>query len=136
MTQFEINLTESRRNRNVKSGDTVVLKSVHRPTRWVDCSMGPCTITEGTNNEADFNSSYVSSRHIFKIYAINRSDGKSIRSSDSVVFTHPVNQTEHLNCLGKKCVLLEEGDCPGSGVTNPEQSEQCATQKFVVENLS
>ena len=141
--QFEIHRTKTKKNQNLKSGDTVVLKSIWKTTRWLDCtSRTMCTITECYTNEADnFNTSHISeceSHHFFKIYAVGREDGRTIRTSDEIRLKHAENDT-YLNCQDRKCKLLPYASCPASTptVTGMDGSAMCEPQKFrvkIVEN--
>lgn len=128
--QFEIHLPTSRKNPRIKSGDKVVFRSVHRPTRWFDCSSeDDCTITECQNNAADpSNSSYITDcgDHLFRIFAVGRNAGTAVRTSDQIQFKH-VNDSSYLNCLGKKCALVEN--------TCTSEGDSCLPQKFMLEKI-
>ena len=106
--QFAIYNPDSKK---IKSGNIVVLRSLYKPTTWLDCSdsRGRCTLSQCIDNSADTsNSSYISEcdYHKFKILGVNRPEGKLLKSDHQVQLKHPVDDT-YLNCSGKRCELGE-----------------------------
>ena len=118
---------------NIKSGQTVVLKSLHRSSRWLDCSGDHCTLSECIDNAADqSNASYISScqNHKFTIYAANNRLGKIIRSD------HKINLERQaqgfLNCSDRRCKLLPaSGECPNTSLDGTCSAQNYSIQKLV-----
>ena len=100
----------------ISSGDVIALRSVHKPSTWLNSS-GPdskCTISQCTNNAADpSNSSYVTDceEHFFIIKGVKRANGKVLSTRHSIQIKS-IDDNSYLNCLGKRCQMLEDGACP------------------------
>ena len=107
---FAIHLVESRKNKKVRNNDSIVLQSLHKRTRWMECSgQNICSISTCHDNDGSVNTSEVSecTEHRFLILSVN---GKNIiKDGDEVKFKHPTNDT-YLYCTTKWCNLLPE--CP------------------------
>ncbi|KAL5515415.1 hypothetical protein EMCRGX_G000576 [Ephydatia muelleri] len=55
--RFKIQLTVTRKNMNIKNGDTVVLKSTNREGNWVECNDTSCILRQCQSNDSsgDYN---------------------------------------------------------------------------------
>ena len=129
----------------ISSGDVIALRSVHKPSTWLNCS-GPtsrCTISQCTSNAADpSNSSYITDceEHFFIIKGIKRRDGQVLSTKHEIQIKN-VNDESYLNCLGKRCQMLDNGTCPSRVPTSRsifiERTEgECTPQSFNVSVLS
>lgn len=99
-------------SKKIKSGNIIVLRSVFKPTTWLDCnsdSRGRCLLSQCIDNAADSaNASYITECdvHQFKILGVNRGEGKILNADHKIQLKHPVDDT-YLNCSGKRCHLGE-----------------------------
>ena len=137
--QFQIinhpNITKKR----IKSGNTVFLRSINSPANWLECSSRQCKISRCyEDNVLDpFNSSYIPTcaRYQFQVWGVNRGKGRSISVHNKVYFKGSSNHT-YLNCNGKYCTLLEEGECQRKKHQVIERDGPCPIQTFKVTKLS
>lgn len=111
---FVIYLASNKRNRHIKSGDTIALKSVKRSNHWVDCSRGNCTLTDCPDNTGKTITNFtrdICSQHKFRIYAVGKILRKRIQVTDTI-YLQAIDSDKYLNCLDRKCKLVSEGgDC-------------------------
>lgn len=129
----------------ILAGDTVVLRSVHKPSTWLNCS-GPekeCTITQCTSNAADpSNSSYITNcdEHKFIINGVRRRTGQVLSTKHSIKLKLP-DSNSYLNCLGKRCQMLEKGSCPSrvpykrQNLLAKNSKGECKAQSFRIDIL-
>ena len=104
------------RSQKIYVGDTVLLRSVYKPSMWLNCSgiNRECVISSCTSNAVDpSNSSYISTceEHMFTIRAGNRKIGKVVTTKQKIQIKSNKDNS-YLNCLGKKCEMIEDGACP------------------------
>ncbi len=100
----------------IGDGDKVLLRSVSKSSMWLNCSgvNKECLISQCTSNAADpSNSSYISDceDHFFIIDGVNRGLGKVLSTKHKIQFKSYKDNT-YLNCIEKKCRMLEENTCP------------------------
>ena len=112
---FVMYLSSNRKNRYIKSGDTIAMQSSKRTAHWIDCSRGNCTLTQCADNTGKSITNFtrdICSQHKLQIFALDtKKKNKRIQTTDLVYFKG-VGSEKYLNCFGKKCQLITEGsDC-------------------------
>ena len=131
---FYVYLVSNRKNRYIKSGDTIAFKSLKREDHWIDCSRGNCTLTKCDSNSkkndiTNFTRD-ICNQHQFKIYAVGKEDGKRIKSKEDLVYFK--FSTKYLNCLGKQCRLISEGS-DNEGLVSGASGIMSERQYFAIE---
>lgn len=130
---FYVYLVSNRKNRYIKSGDTIAFKSRKRKDHWIDCSRGNCTLTKcdsnSNNNDITNFTRDICNQHQFNIYAVGKKDGKRIKSKDLVYIKF---STKYLNCLGKRCKLISEGS-DSEGLVSGASGAMNERQYFAIE---
>lgn len=116
--KFKIFKVVNGRNKNVKSGNPVALESIYRPSQYFDCRKGNCTLTSCNTGRSSTTAPVnitqrICINHRLRMYALSKADNKAIRVDDLVYFKH-LDEDKYLNCLGKNCKLITEGNCGGS----------------------
>lgn len=137
--QFHIINHESS-TKKIRSGATVLLRSVNAPSNWLDCSNTRCIVsTCAEDNEEDpANISYVSScsSHQFKVFGLGRQLNKLLKVEHKLQFRHKTRPS-YLSCNGKRCILLDQGSCQISPVFPVEKVDgNCPIENFSVDKLS
>lgn len=144
--QFHIVNHKSKTNK-IKSGATVLLRSVNAPSNWLDCSGSSNTDTciistcREDNVEDPQNASYISScsSHHFKVFGVGRGINKVLNVNHKLQFRDK-NQQSYLSCNGKKCKLRAKGECPNSRRYildfEPDQNGECSVESFRATKLS
>ena len=138
--QFYIINLESSAKKKIRSGSTVLLRSVNTLAYWLDCSNPRnCIIStcREDNVEDLTNSSYKSSctSHQFQVFAVGRTNNKLLNVGHKLRFKDK-NQQSFLSCNGKRCRLLERGICPTRPLYPVKSDGECQIEKFSVYKLA
>ena len=126
-------------NSRIGHGDKVLLRSVHKPSMWLNCSVGDnneCTISPCTSNAADpSNSSYISEceDHFFIIEGVRRKPGNVLSTKHKIQFKSYKND-KYLNCIEKRCRLIDAYQCP-SDVQDSSKSSTCSIQFYNITKI-
>ena len=132
---FVIYLASNKKNRYIRTGDTVAFKSLKRTDHWIDCSRGNCTLTKCPDNPktgkiTNF-TKQICTQHKFKIVSLGTT--KRIRTTDSF-YLQSLESEKYLNCVGKRCQMITEGsDCGDS--ESGSSGDLCNRQHFGIEKL-
>ena len=129
---FKIFMTQNKKNRFIKNGMTIALQYTHRDGHWLDCGRDECKLTECDRNPTSDVTNYttdICTQHHLEIY----STGNIPRvRTDDFVYIKAVDSDKYLNCFGKSCKLITEGDCSeieSSGASG----EDCNRSYFEIE---
>lgn len=129
---FKVFMTQKRRNPFIKNGMKIALQYTHRGGHWLDCGRDECKLTECDRNptsEVTNHTRDICTQHHLEIY----STGKTSRvRTDEFVYIKAVDSDKYLNCFGKSCKLITEGDCSeieSSGASG----EDCNRSYFEIE---
>lgn len=120
----------------IRSGNTVLLRSVDTPSRWVDCSGSQCVLSScSSDNVRDAGSpSYRSSCSKHRFVVVKKSPGSNwLRTGYSVELRQG---SQYLNCNGKKCVKLGSGSCPSSSFRLVPVGRACPPQRFTLTKVA
>ena len=123
--QFQLIKPDFRVNgKNVRSGSTIILRSIDVYSHFLDCSNPMrCVVSECKEDaqEDRLNASYASScaKHQFQVFGVNRTLNKILNTkSHKLKFkstsprTDSKNRSYFLSCNAKRCHLQPEGACP------------------------
>ena len=140
--RFKIYKVLNTKNKNVKSGDPIALESLFRESQWFDCRKGNCTLTTCNNAHSTTTppvniTQRVCLHHRLRIYAMTKREGKAVQTTDTVYFKH-LEEDKYLNCLGKSCRLITEGNCSGSSSSSSGSSGAalCERQLFSITKIT
>ena len=103
---FSIHHFIQRRNQKIKTNDTIVLHSLHKSGRWVECNgQNICSISDCPANTGSINISNISecADQRFKLIATRN----ALRDGDAFKLKHETNET-YLYCNTRWCDLLPE----------------------------
>lgn len=143
LNQFQIVNHHTVSGSKVKTGNIVLLRSIKTNTHWLDCSdhtqcvLSPCN---EDNPEDPGNSSYISncSKHHFTVLGLGRPLHKLLSTKHKLQFKY--GDSGFLNCNGKRCEILPEGDCPNPAsmkvLVEPNEDGVCPVDSFFVTKLS
>ena len=129
--QFQIINHQNTSSKKIKSGGTVLLRSVNHPSNWLDCSnITSCTLSECLEENIDSISSC--SKHHLQILGKRRPLNKLLNTANKILFKHPFF-SKYLNCRHDFCELIEDGVCSPASVGKVNRS--CSPESFKVIKL-
>lgn len=135
--QFQIINHKNITKKRIKSGNTVLLRSMASPGKWLDCSTRRCRVSQCYEDgiQDPYNSTYIPtcSRHHFEVWGMNRRRGKILSSHHKLQFKG--RSGDFVNCNGVFCTLLEEGECQRAKYQTIRRDEPCPIQGFSVIKL-
>jgi hypothetical protein len=107
-----------------------------RAKYWMDCSRDNCSLTKCRDlDPATDIKNYVKDiceEHKFEIHAVNRNDNGRIRLGDTV-YLKAKNSDKYLNCIGKRCTMITEGNNCGELYNSGSSGYLCSKQQYVVD---
>ena len=135
---FSIHHIESRKNPTIKDRNVIALKSLHKSSRWVECSgQNICSISNCHTNDGNVNSSEITQceDQTFQIIAFSGKAKRALKDGDPVKFKHVSNDT-YLYCTAKWCDVLPECSDGEDGTSSETGMVSChAPTKFYIQKL-
>lgn len=128
--RYNVQLTVTRKNMNIKNGDTVVLKSTNRENNWIECNETGCILRQCQSNDSgDYNDTIVSncSNQFLVVMAPSRNQSESIKTQDAVIFKHTTKNL-YLNCLNSSVCMMYP-PCANNSTT---PTSSCGAQRFAI----
>ena len=132
--QFQIINHKNITKKGIRSGNTVLLRSMASPGKWLDCSSRRCRVSQCYEDGIQDPYNSTCSQHHFEVWGMNRRHGKILSSHHKLQFKG--RSGDFMNCNGRFCTLLEEGECQRAKYQTIGRDEPCPIQGFSVIKLS
>lgn len=128
---FVMYLSSNRKNRFIKNGDTIALRSSKRSSYWMDCSRGNCTLSQCADNPKSITNYTrdICSQHKLQIFAVDKKENKRIQTTNLFYFKG-LGSDKYLNCYGKRCKLISESSNCDEDEYSGASGSLCSRQLF------